>query len=1151
MATITPLNESDNWAVSRWVINTNFSNLNIDKQEILAEWPFVDWDKTKLDWITAWADMLKTVYDPTNTAKPLYATSQTVYANSVTWDDTLTIATGWGSVNAPFATIQRAIDQITDASINKKYTIDITGLFTEDIVLKPYLYLDGNNWTRLTWKITWNWENFLVRMQLVHITTDWSPQIDLNTNPWCVLIGDFITIDLSTSTANIQPTIIDGRWSYFELLNMTVYFTSTDTWANTWTTNLIRSWWALGYTVTWVTFIPTISQSSWNVFLMDDDSSAISSFNVVLHSPTITNASYSWTYGLFKSNIAWVDKRLNNVYTIATWAWSWEFVWITATWWPQTIKEFNSSILVSWFTNDYHCDIPSWNTLDSGFNNIRTTLDNKWTWTLNKVELDENWALVVNTDIIDENILLNGPTNNSLQDIFNIWFNAWWVSWSEITDNTDWSVTVVAWTWLIRIANTDQAQLKSFDIDENTNVTLVDWASNIVYVDYNAWTPIYASTTVRADVLENENDKYEVAEIVREWTTLHISQLKQQARSQGQQRAYSLLPVARADNTWLILWETWTRNITVDAWKIWRKYNKVPVDAKDTSLTDTFDSYYTTDSYTTWTKVTWDTQWNNTQYNDITVWLVAISPSSKFSFQDFYLNWEWDLVRIYAPAQYNSLSEAEEAPASPNLPVRLQNNSILIWRIVFQWNDTVAQSILSAFTTTFSAAATSDHWNLSWLADDDHLQYALLSGRVWWQTIYWWTWAWDPLNLFSTSNATKWDINIGNVLTVDETNSYAHSTWIKIGWDKTTNLPSSLFPLTISWESVITAQRFFTQNNASTAAPSFLWYKARWTEASPTAIQNGDKQFSIISGWHDGTSYTAVGQIAFFATENWSPTTWGTKMIFSVVENGTTSPTEAIKISEDGNAEVKISNWLFLTDKTSGSIPFFGTNWEILEDNPNLFWDDTNNRLDIIGPSAATSRLYIENWNQTLSILNSTIPFNSIDLPTAFVLNTDTSVTWTFWGIHYGATNNVFFGRANGTEASPTTVLDWEEIMAIYSLMHTWTSLQMSWRIRFRAQGTPSATSSPSQFEIMTTASWSVWSSTRMIVFAEWEVNIWTTTLDGSAILNVQSTTKGFLPPKMTTTQRDAIWTPATWLVIYNTTTNVLDFYNWTSWGAV
>jgi hypothetical protein len=52
----------------------------------------------------------------------------------------------------------------------------------------------------------------------------------------------------------------------------------------------------------------------------------------------------------------------------------------------------------------------------------------------------------------------------------------------------------------------------------------------------------------------------------------------------------------------------------------------------------------------------------------------------------------------------------------------------------------------------------------------------------------------------------------------------------------------------------------------------------------------------------------------------------------------------------------------------------------------------------------------------------------------------------------------------------------------------------------------------------------------------------------GTAVLDLQSATQGFLPPRMTTTQRDAISTPAQGLTIYNTTTETTDVYNGTSW---
>jgi hypothetical protein len=51
-----------------------------------------------------------------------------------------------------------------------------------------------------------------------------------------------------------------------------------------------------------------------------------------------------------------------------------------------------------------------------------------------------------------------------------------------------------------------------------------------------------------------------------------------------------------------------------------------------------------------------------------------------------------------------------------------------------------------------------------------------------------------------------------------------------------------------------------------------------------------------------------------------------------------------------------------------------------------------------------------------------------------------------------------------------------------------------------------------------------------------------------SAVLNVESTTKGFLPPRMTTAQKNLIATPATGLQVHDTDLNRPCFYNGTSW---
>lgn len=54
-----------------------------------------------------------------------------------------------------------------------------------------------------------------------------------------------------------------------------------------------------------------------------------------------------------------------------------------------------------------------------------------------------------------------------------------------------------------------------------------------------------------------------------------------------------------------------------------------------------------------------------------------------------------------------------------------------------------------------------------------------------------------------------------------------------------------------------------------------------------------------------------------------------------------------------------------------------------------------------------------------------------------------------------------------------------------------------------------------------------------------------------TALLEMTSTTRGLLPPRMTGAQRDAIASPATGLVVYNTTTNKLNVYTGAAWQAV
>ena len=64
-------------------------------------------------------------------------------------------------------------------------------------------------------------------------------------------------------------------------------------------------------------------------------------------------------------------------------------------------------------------------------------------------------------------------------------------------------------------------------------------------------------------------------------------------------------------------------------------------------------------------------------------------------------------------------------------------------------------------------------------------------------------------------------------------------------------------------------------------------------------------------------------------------------------------------------------------------------------------------------------------------------------------------------------------------------------------------------------------------------------------------VSIGTDVINASAVFQIDSTTKGFLPPRMTTAQINAIATPAEGLVVYNTTISHLCVYQAGVWVRI
>lgn len=81
-----------------------------------------------------------------------------------------------------------------------------------------------------------------------------------------------------------------------------------------------------------------------------------------------------------------------------------------------------------------------------------------------------------------------------------------------------------------------------------------------------------------------------------------------------------------------------------------------------------------------------------------------------------------------------------------------------------------------------------------------------------------------------------------------------------------------------------------------------------------------------------------------------------------------------------------------------------------------------------------------------------------------------------------------------------------------------------------------------------------IWSFTvfpdygQVVIVKEGKVGIGSSNPNSNAVLDLQSQSKGFLPPRLTTQQRNQINNPSIGLFIYNTDINCMEWYNGTTW---
>jgi len=231
-----------------------------------------------------------------------------------------------------------------------------------------------------------------------------------------------------------------------------------------------------------------------------------------------------------------------------------------------------------------------------------------------------------------------------------------------------------------------------------------------------------------------------------------------------------------------------------------------------------------------------------------------------------------------------------------------------------------------------------------------------------------------------------------------------------------------------------------------------------------------------------------------------------------------------------------------------------------LDDTSAVLSADWNSRA-LYDPSGAVK---VVDWNT--QVLNDTATFPSIDWQNRFLYNNI--------GVKVGDfASNILYDSSTGIalkwdyrqlfDSTGTIVLNWESKQLFDStgtIVLNWESKQLfdsaglqalDWNARQVVDASGFLIMDGGNRQLIDPAGTAVvvWSTVGEVV-ANASVGI-NGTPDPSAALDVQSTTQGFLPPRMSTTDKNAISSPAEGLTVYDSTLQKLSFYNGTTWETV
>jgi hypothetical protein len=291
-----------------------------------------------------------------------------------------------------------------------------------------------------------------------------------------------------------------------------------------------------------------------------------------------------------------------------------------------------------------------------------------------------------------------------------------------------------------------------------------------------------------------------------------------------------------------------------------------------------------------------------------------------------------------------------------------------------------------------------------------------------------------------------------------------------------------------------------------------------------------------------------------------------------------------------------------ITSGTVGRVLFEGTG-NVLQESANLFWDNTNSRLgigtaspantlDVNGTARITDNLFLANAKGlyftttalgilgnsgigTISFLTNSISrlsidnsgnINALNSPTAAFSNifiTGSNIEFRN-GIHFFSweNNGTLFQIKNITNANTIPFAIFKATNNIGIGTTTDAGFKLDVNGTARISGATLTLSANNPQIVWSAGAFGLYNGTTRLLRVDYLGNYQFqqsiivaassgTAINASAILEANSTTQGFLPPRMTTTQKNAIATPAAGLVVYDTTLGKLCVRGASAWETI